>query len=141
MFKSVFNTWTAKILIAIALFAGILIGGYSLKPKQLPKVDHQLVLNINECEGIADKAVVNLQEFLEFQRLEKLARKSRVMQLCMSDRGYKINQAWLAAHRAEADALAIKESITQDAAIEALKFKHMYFNQAQQSPVFWVPIK
>ena len=30
---------------------------------------------------------------------------------------------------------------TYDAAIEALKFKHMYFNQAQQSPVFWIPVK
>ena len=91
-------------------------------------------------DGIADKAVINLQEFLEFQKIEKLARKSRVMQLCMSDRGYRVNPAWLNSHQAEAHALALRENISDDAAVEELKRQHMYPGSVQETPFFWAAI-
>ena len=102
--------------------------------------DHQMIQAMNECDGIADKAVINLQEFLEFQKIEKLARKSRVMQLCMSDRGYRVNPAWLNSHQAEAHALALRENISDDAAVEELKRQHMYPGSVQETPFFWAAI-
>ena len=102
--------------------------------------DHQMIQAMNECDGIADKAVINLQEFLEFQKIEKLARKSRVMQLYMSDRGYRVNPAWLNSHQAEAHALALRENISDDAAVEELKRQHMYPGSVQETPFFWAAI-
>ena len=41
-----------------------------------------------ECELISDKAAMKLPDGLEFQRLEKAGRQTRVLENCMSDRGY-----------------------------------------------------
>lgn len=107
-------------------------------PIQSCSENKPLDIAVNECEGIAEKAVVDLQEFLEFQRMEKLARKSRVMQLCMTDHGYQINPDWLKSKFIEAQTIAQREHITVDAALEDLKRVNMYASSKGQQPAFWI---
>ena len=129
-----------NLMLALVLIGAVSIYWYCLSPSRPVVQDQQMMQAMNECDGIADKAVINLQEFLEFQKIEKLARKSRVMQLCMSDRGYRVNPAWLNSHQAEAHALALRENISDDAAVEELKRQHMYPGSVQETPFFWAAI-
>ena len=130
-----------NLVLALVLIGAVSIYWYCLSPSRPVVQDQQMMQAMNECDGIADKAVINLQEFLEFQKIEKLARKSRVMQLCMSDRGYRVNPAWLNSHQAEAHALALRENISDDAAVEELKRQHMYPNSVQETPFFWTAMR
>jgi hypothetical protein len=130
-----------NLVLALVLIGAVSIYWYCLSPSRPVVQDQQMMQAMNECDGIADKAVINLQEFLEFQKIEKLARKSRVMQLCMSDRGYRVNPAWLNSHQAEAHALALRENISDDAAVEELKRQHMYPSSVQETPFFWTAMR
>ena len=130
-----------NLMLALVLIGAVSIYWYCLSPSRPVVQDQQMMQAMNECDGIADKAVINLQEFLEFQKIEKLARKSRVMQLCMSDRGYRVNPAWLNSHQAEAHALALRENISDDAAVEELKRQHMYPSSVQETPFFWTAMR
>ncbi|HAE99972.1 MAG TPA: hypothetical protein DCG63_01605, partial [Methylophilaceae bacterium] len=49
----------------------------------------------DECELIAEKAALKLPEALPFQKMEKIARKLRVLETCMNDRGFVENPAWV----------------------------------------------
>lgn len=96
----------------------------------------------DECELIAEKAAIALPEALPFQKLEKLARKSRVLQTCMRDRGYIENPAWvkyaepIAAKQAEAQHISMNE------AYETLRRGEMKtFYTSAKTPLYWTPAK
>jgi len=133
--------WFSRTLVTLLLalmIAGPLWWINRPTPMQAPAEDQQAELAINECGGIAEKSVIELQEFLEFQRMEKLARKSKVMQLCMTDHGYQINPAWISSKFVEAQNLAQREQITVDAALEEIKRLNMYSPAKSQQPPFWI---
>ncbi|CAN6134739.1 hypothetical protein MCETRH20_01331 [Methylophilaceae bacterium] len=50
----------------------------------------------DECAGIAEQSVANMNALVTFQMLEKEDRKINVMRRCMADRAYMENQKWLA---------------------------------------------
>jgi hypothetical protein len=95
----------------------------------------------DECELIAEKAAAELPEVLPFQKLEKAARTSRVLQTCMNDRGYIENPAWvkyaepIAKKNAEAEAVSLNE------AYETLRRNKMktFFEPESKTPLYWIP--
>lgn len=88
----------------------------------LPSV---LAQTINQCDLIATKAAAELPEALPFQKLEKMARQSRVLERCMQDRGYQQNPAWVTQINARANEIAHAQSISQDEAYETLRRQAM----------------
>ena len=93
----------------------------------------------DECAGIADNAVANMSAVVEFQKLEIQGRKINVMRRCMTDKGFSENPSWLAYATPVAHANAIKQSISEDEAIENLRREHMMiFKQSSQQPIYWI---
>lgn len=84
-----------------------------------------LAQTINQCDLIATKAASELPEALPFQKLEKMARQSRVLDRCMQDRGYQQNPAWVTKANAHASEIAHAKSISQDEAYETLRRQAM----------------
>lgn len=113
---------------------------YLLNTPQVISQDSNLSFAVNDCETIADKSVMNLPEFLEFQRLEKTGRKARVMQLCMKDRGYQVNPAWIKSHRQKAYTLAEEQNISRDAAMEEMLRSEMYSIPTTNTLPIWTQI-
>lgn len=93
----------------------------------------------DECAGIADNSVANMSAVVEFQKLEIQGRKINVMRRCMKDKGFIENPSWLAYATPIAQSNAIKQSISEDEAIENLRREHMMiFNETFQQPVYWL---
>ena len=93
----------------------------------------------DECAGIADNSVANLSAVVEFQKLEIQGRKINVMRRCMRDKGFSENPSWLAYAIPIAHVNAIKQSISEDEAIENLRREHMMiFNESSQQPIYWI---
>jgi hypothetical protein len=85
----------------IILGVAVLIGcgslyWWSLSEGDTPASPTALTQTINQCDLIASKAAAELPEALPFQKLEKAARQSHVLERCMQDRGYQENPAWVA---------------------------------------------
>ncbi|WP_020183235.1 hypothetical protein [Methylotenera sp. 1P/1] len=96
----------------------------------------------DECELIAEKAAIALPEALPFQKLEKLARKSRVLQTCMNDRGYIENPAWVKYARPIAAKQAEAQHISMDEAYETLRRSQLKtFYAPANTPLYWIPAK
>ncbi|HSH87530.1 MAG TPA: hypothetical protein VK958_09825 [Methylophilus sp.] len=85
---------------------------------------------INQCDLIATKAAAALPESLPFQKQEKFARQSRVLDRCMQDRGYQQNPAWVAQATARASEMAHTQAISQDEAYETLRRQAMLKGEA-----------
>ena len=95
-----------------------------------------------ECDLIAEKAAMALPEALPFQRLEKMARRARVMQNCMTDRGYAENPAWVKFAEPLAQQQAKQQQISQNEAYESLRRSHMLiFYTPSDTPLYWVAVK
>lgn len=93
----------------------------------------------DECDLISEKAAMNLPVALPFQKLEKAARKTRVLENCMHDRAYIENSAWVKFARPIAQKNADTQYVSFDEAYEALRRKAMYvFKAPQDAPVYWV---
>jgi len=80
---------------------------------------------INQCDLIASKAAAELPEVLPFQKLEKAARQSRVLDRCMQDRGYEQNPAWVTQANQQAPHIAHEQGISEAEAYEALRRQAM----------------
>ena len=95
-----------------------------------------------ECELISDKAAMKLPEGLAFQRLEKAGRQARVLENCMSDRGYQENPDWLLFAQLQAAQQVKANKISEAEAFENLRRKYMLVYQAKKSePLYWQPSK
>ena len=91
-----------------------------------------------ECEMISDKAAMKLPEGLEFQRLEKAGRQARVLENCMSDRGYQENPDWVLFAQLQAAQQVKSHKISEGEAFESLRRKYMLVYQAEKSePLYW----
>jgi hypothetical protein len=80
---------------------------------------------INQCDLIASKAAAELPEVLPFQKLEKAARQSRVLDRCMHDRGYEQNPAWVTQANQQASRIAHEEGISEAEAYETVRRQAM----------------
>lgn len=80
---------------------------------------------INQCDLIASKAAAELPEVLPFQKLEKAARQSRVLDRCMQDRGYAQNPAWVTEANRQAQRIAHEQGVSEAEAYETLRRQAM----------------
>ena len=129
-------------LILLVLAIPVFVYWFNVHQSAQPQQAQQTALDRvgNECAGIADNAVANMQAIVEFQKLEIEGRKFNVMRRCMADKGFVENPAWLAYANPIAQANAIKQSISVDEAIENLKREHMMvFIDVPHQPIYWVP--
>ena len=91
-----------------------------------------------ECELISDKAAMKLPDALPFQRLEKAGRQARVLEDCMSDRGYQENPDWALFAQLQAAQQVKANKISEAEAYENLRRKYMLIYQAETSePLYW----
>lgn len=88
-------------------------------------VPGEMAQTINQCDLIASKAAAELPEALPFQKQEKFARQSHVLERCMQDRGYQQNPAWAAKAGKQAGEIAQAQNISQDEAYETLRRQAM----------------
>lgn len=100
---------------------------------------NQLEKDGNECVNIAENAVAQMIAVVEFQKLEIIGRKARVMRMCMQDHGYQQNPAWTNYATPLAQKIAKDTQISFDEAFENLRRKDMViFKPSDQQPIFWV---
>jgi hypothetical protein len=127
------------VMVPVLVLLGMLYYADNIAPDdQKPYQLSELAKAGNECELISDKAAMALPEGLEFQRLEKVGRKARVLETCMNDRGYIENAGWVpfAKLQAEQDAKVNKVSLNE--AYETLRRKYMLIYQAEKAePLYW----
>lgn len=91
-----------------------------------------------ECVGIAEKSVAHMVAVVEFQQLEIIGRKARVMRNCMQDHGYQQNAAWTIFATPLAEKIAQETKVSFDEAFENLRRQHMVIFKAQHGqPLFW----
>jgi hypothetical protein len=93
----------------------------------------------DECSFISEKAAMHLPEVLPFQKLEKVARKARVLSQCMQDRGYLENPLWVRDTKPIAQKNAESQHISYDEAYETLRRKAMYsFTVTPTEKSYWM---
>lgn len=91
---------------------------------------------INQCDLIATKAAAELPEALPFQKLEKAARQSRVLDRCMQDRGYQENPVWVSETNKRVPDIAREQGISESEAFEALRREAMLQSEGKL-PAYW----
>lgn len=91
---------------------------------------------INQCDLIATKAAAELPEALPFQKLEKAARQSRVLDRCMQDRGYQENPAWVTEINRRLPDIAREQGISESEAFETLRREAMLQSE-EKLPTYW----
>lgn len=102
------------------------------KTSQLEKVG-------NDCVNIAENAVAHMVAVVEFQKLEIIGRKARVMRMCMQDHGYQQNPAWTTYAMPIAEKIAKESQVSFDEAFENLRRRDMVIFKAHDNqPLFWL---
>ena len=91
---------------------------------------------INQCDLIATKAAAELPEALPFQKLEKAARQSRVLDRCMQDRGYQENPVWVSETNKRVPDIAREQGISESEAFETLRREAMLQSEGKL-PAYW----
>ena len=131
------------ILVPALALLGMMIYADSMAPDdQKPYQLSALAKAGVECELIADKAAMKLPEGLAFQRLEKAGRQARVLENCMSDRGYQENPDWVLFAQLQAAQQVKANKLSEAEAFENLRRKYMLVYQAEKSePLYWQPSK
>jgi hypothetical protein len=127
------------ILVPALALLGMMIYADSMAPDdQKPYQLSTLAKAGVECELISDKAAMKLPEGLAFQRLEKAGRQARVLENCMSDRGYQENPDWVLFAQLQAAQQVRANKISEAEAFENLRRKYMLVYQAEKSePLYW----
>jgi hypothetical protein len=93
----------------------------------------------DECSYISEKAAMQLPEALPFQKLEKAARKARVLSNCMQDRGYTENPHWVTDAKPMAQKNAESQRVSYDESYETLRRKAMYtFIVTPSEKSYWI---
>jgi hypothetical protein len=106
---------------------------------ELPKGYTDLERVGDECDLIAAKAAMNLPEALPFQKLEKAARQSKVLQTCMNDRGYIENPAWVKFAEPITQQQAKDKKISVNEAYETLRREKLKtFASIKGEPPYWI---
>lgn len=119
---------TARVLVVLVIgllgYAGI---WYWQSVTEVESMNQQsdVAQAINQCDLIASKAAAELPEVLPFQKLEKAARQSRVLDRCMQDRGYAQNPAWVTEANRQAQRIAHEQGVSEAEAYETLRRQAM----------------
>lgn len=131
------------ILVPALALLGMMIYADSMAPDDQKPYQLSVLAKAGvECELIADKAAMKLPEGLAFQRLEKAGRQARVLENCMSDRGYQENPDWVLFAQLQAAQQVKANKISEAEAFENLRRKYMLVYQAEKSePLYWQPSK
>lgn len=114
----------ATLAVMLVIVAGVLYW-HNMHEEETEEMHGELAQTINQCDLIAGKAAAELPEVLPFQKLEKSARQSRVLDRCIQDRGYQQNPAWVASANAHAGEIAHAQNISHDEAFETLRRQAM----------------
>ena len=123
----------------LVLIAGAAYWYINLTADSSPQTMTALEKIGDECDLISEKAAMHLPEALPFQKLEKIARKARVLNSCMYDRAYIENPAWVKFAQPIAQTNAETQHVSYDEAYEALRRKAMYvFKALEGAPAYWV---
>ncbi len=133
------------LIFGLPILAIIAIATYwyeNMATDDLPQQISALERTGDECDLISEKAAMHLPEALPFQKLEKVARKARVLNNCMQDRAYIENPAWVKYAQPIAQKIAETQHVSYDEAYEELRRKAMYaFKASQVAPAYWVITK
>lgn len=131
--------------IAVALLLGVGVYLYMMDASEVeaPRALTALERVGDECELIAEKAAMALPEALPFQKLEKAARQSKVLQNCMNDRGYVENPAWVKYAEPIAAKTAKAENISVDEAYETFRRNKLktFYEPDPKTPLYWMAAK
>ncbi len=127
------------ILVPALALLGMMLYADSMAPDdQKPYQQSAMAKAGVECELISDKAAMKLPDSLAFQRLEKAGRQARVLENCMSDRGYQENPDWALFAQLQAAQQVKSNKISEAEAYENLRRKYMLIYQAETSePLYW----
>lgn len=140
-------TNTKKLFIIIGLGAAIAANSYfymskddvTINPKNHSQAQAMLIKIGEKCLDFGERAVANNTPIIEFQQLEREAKRTNVIQRCMTDNGYQQNSAWLKYAQPIGSADAQKTNISIDEAIINLSRKHMQvFTSVAGQPDYWV---
>ena len=129
------------ILIVAALLIAWLINMGYIFSDDAPNahIDTQFQADLTECIAIAEKSVAQMKALVEFQQLEIIGRKARVMRNCMQDHQYIQNEKWTNFAHPIAQARAQAQQISVDEAFETLRREYMVMLKTpNQSPPFWI---
>ncbi|MEY3885457.1 MAG: hypothetical protein RIS87_1232 [Pseudomonadota bacterium] len=109
---------------------------------QEKSINSHLALTIDTCTGIADKSVAQLSAVVEFQKLEIAGRRIRVMQNCMSDKGFKENPAWVLFTESLLPENVKSADISANEAYENDRRKDMFrYTTTRNKPLYWIVSK
>ena len=128
------------ILLPIFVLVFYFLFNHYLSTKDLSTTSERTFLEDkgNFCLGVAEKAVVNRQAIVEFQKYEILGDKAIVMRHCMEDNGFEENPSWLIANKKIIQEKIKYSQISEDEAIENLKREAIYiFSNLDKKPLFW----
>jgi uncharacterized protein YpmB len=123
------------VILLLVAYAGVWYW-QSLTEVDQSATQSDLAQTINQCDLIASKAAAELPELLPFQKLEKTARQSRVLDRCMQDRGYQENPAWVGAVNKKVPDIAREQGISENEAFETLRRQAM-LQADEKSPAYW----
>jgi hypothetical protein len=124
-------------IVAVLLLSGAAIWYWqSLTETEPGNKQSEMAQAINQCDLIASKAAAELPEVLPFQKLEKSARQSRVLERCMQDRGYAENPSWVAEANKKVPQIAREKGISENEAFESLRRQAM-LQADEKSPAYW----
>ena len=138
---------TKKLLVIIGLGLAIAANTYfyiskddaSAKPASPTQAQATLIKIGEKCLDFGERAVAKDTPIIEFQQLEREAKRTNVIQRCMADNSYQQNPAWLSYAQPIAKTDANKTNISIDEAIVNLSRKHMQvFIPAAGRPDYWV---
>ncbi len=143
MFK--FNLKIVMILLAVLALSIYFLyakNGLQTKPALSPaqiKLQAELVKMGDRCLDFGERAVANDVPIVEFQMLVRLAKKTNVIEQCMTDNGYKQNPAWLTYAQPVATVNAAKNKISISEALTNLSRADMQiFAPAANRPDYWL---
>lgn len=125
------------VIVAIIYFV---YGQSGLKPAaSLSPAQEQLAKMGDRCLDFGERAVANDVPIIEFQMLVRLAKKTNVIERCMTDNGYKQNPAWLIYAQAIATKNAANNKTSVSEALTSLSRADMQiFTPDSNRPDYWV---
>ncbi|PPD53747.1 MAG: hypothetical protein CTY10_08305 [Methylotenera sp.] len=130
-------------IILFAIMAAILYFLYdksgSDSTPSLTPAQEQLAKMGDRCLDFGERAVASDVPIIEFQMLVRLAKKTNVIERCMTDNGYKQNPAWLKYAQPIATDNGVKNKISVSEALTSLNRADMQiFTPVANRPDYWV---
>ena len=144
---NIINITTKKLFVIIGLGLAIAANTYfyiskddaPANPASQTQAQAALIKIGEKCIDFGERAVAKDTPIIEFQQLEREAKRTNVIQRCMTDNGYHQSPAWLGYAQPVAKTDAQKSNISIDEAIANLSRKHMQvFTPAAGRPDYWV---